>query len=231
MKEELYKERRKQIGFLLQHERKCLKLEQEDIARELGDRQESISKIEAGTRRIDILELIEYAEVLNLSITEVAWKIETYLSGLKLLPLPRKNILSKKIRVDVSWCDDSFSASIAEIVPRAYVFTASTFAELQIEVEEHLDSHINRMVAEGNNVPQWFVNKDYEFEYKFLDAVSLLNAYTPYITLAAISRASGINQSQLSQYAIGLKKAGPKQMKRIMDAIHKIGKELTAAVI
>ena len=66
---------------------------------------------------------------------------------------------------------------------------------------------------------------------KFLDAAALLNAYSPYISLVAISRLSGINQNQLSQYANGLKNARPNQMKRILEAVCEIGKELSAAVI
>ena len=88
MKSQLYKDRRKLIGSLLQHERTFLKLEQNVIAHKMGVRQEDISKIESGTRRVDILELIEYAEALGFSITEIAWKIETYLTTLRLLPLP-----------------------------------------------------------------------------------------------------------------------------------------------
>ena len=231
MSKDLYNKRRKQIGLLLQHERKCQKLEQGDIAEVLGVRQEFISKIEAGTRRIDILELIDYCEALNLSLTEFAWKIETYLSALSLLPLPKRNILCKKIGVEVSWSENKFSALLGEIVPRPFEFTADSFVELQIEVEKGFNSCIIKMIADGNRIPRWLVNKEYEFEYRFLDATSLLKAYSPYISLAAISRVSGINQNLLSQYANGLKKARPNQMKRIMEAIHKIGKELTAVVV
>lgn len=231
MKKKLYKDRRKQIGCLLQHERKCQKLEQDDIARVFGVRQELISKIEAGSRRIDILELIDYAEALGFSITEIAWKIETYLCALRLLPLPKRNILGNKIRVDVFWRDNRLSASLGDILPETYVFSAITFDELQIDIKDGLDSHFKEVVADGDEIPLWLVNKAYEFEYKFLDAASLLNAFSPYISLAAISRVSGINQNQLSQYANGLKIARPNQLKRIMEAIHKIGKELTAVVV
>jgi transcriptional regulator with XRE-family HTH domain len=231
MSKDLYNKRRKQIGLLLKHERKCKKLEQEDIARALGVRQEFISKIEAGTRRIDILELIDYCEALNLSLTEFAWKIETYLSALSLLPLPKRNILRKRIGVEVSWSENKFSALLGEIVPRLFEFTADTFIELQFEVEEGFDSCVKRMMVDRNRVPRWLVNKEYEFEYRFLDATSLLKAYSPFISLAAIGRVSGINQNLLSQYANGLKKARPNQMKRIIEAICKIGKELTAVVV
>ena len=97
MKSQLYKDRRKLIGSLLQHERKFLKLEQNVIAHKMGVRQEDISKIESGTRRVDILELIEYAEALGFSITEIAWKIETYLTTLRLLPLQKRQVLNQNI--------------------------------------------------------------------------------------------------------------------------------------
>jgi transcriptional regulator with XRE-family HTH domain len=230
MSETLNNKRWEHIGFLLQHERNCQKLGQEVFARKMDARQESISRIEAGTRRIDILELIEYAEVLGFSITEIAWKIETYLSAIRLLPLPNRNILDKKIRVEVSWCGNGFSASVADVVSGFFAFAAETFAELQIEVVEGIDSHIKGMVANGNKVPWWLAQKEYEFEYKFLDARSLLNAYNPYISLAAINRATGINQNLLSRYAKGQKNASPNQIKRITEGIQKIGKELSAVV-
>lgn len=136
----------------------------------------------------------------------------------------------EKIRVDVSWCENNFSASLGENVPGAVAFTADTFVELQKEARESLEFHVEGMVEDGDEVPEWLVNKEYEFEYKFLDATALLKAYGPYLSLAAISRASGINQHQLSHYANGLKKARSHQRERIVDGIHKIGKELMAVV-
>lgn len=231
MSEALKNKRWKEIGYLLQHERNCLELGQEIFARKMDARQESISRMEAGTRRIDILELIEYAEVLGFSITQIAWKIETYLSALRLLPLPKMNVLDKKIRVEVTWCENGFSASITDFILGTFMFTAETFAELQIDVEEGIDSHLKEMAANGDKVPWWLAKKKYDFEYKFLDVRSLLNAYSPYVSFAAISRVTDIKQSLLSQYANGKKNAGPNQLKRIAEAIQKIGKELTAVVV
>lgn len=136
----------------------------------------------------------------------------------------------KKVRVDVSWCGNNFSASLGENVLGAVVFTADTFAELQKEAKESLEFHIEGMVADGDDVPQWLVDGDYEFEYKFLDATSLLRAYEPYLSLAAISRASGINQHQLSHYVNNIKRPRAQQRERIVEGIHKIGKELLAVV-
>ncbi len=231
MKNKLYKERRKHIGRLLQHERICQHLDQEDIARMFGVRQELISKIEAGSRRIDILELIDFCKALGFSLTEFSWKIETYLSALSLLPLPKTNLLDKKIKVDVSWRENKFYALLGGVVSDTIELTAESFIELKNKTEECLESHIKMMEAKGNNLPLWLVNKEYEFVYKYLDATSMLKAYSPFISLAAISRVSGINPNQLSQYLNGIKNARPSQMKRIMEAIYVIGKQLMAAVV
>ena len=231
MNKKQYKDRRKKIGLLLQSERGHLKLFQKNIAQKLGVRQELISKIEVSRRKIDINDLISYCEALNYSLTEFAWKIETHLHAEGLLPPPKNNIKNKKIRINVLWFENHFSALFEEMVPNAVVLTANTFTELQNEVMTRFNFHVEKAIEAGVNVPLWLVKNEYEFEYKFSDATSLLKAYTPYLSLAAISRASGINESQLSQYANGMKKARPNQMKRIVDAINKIGKELIAAVI
>lgn len=136
----------------------------------------------------------------------------------------------EKIRVDVAWCKKNFSASLGENVPGAVVFTADTFGELQREAKESLDFHVEGMLADGDEVPRWLVEGDYEFEYNCIDVITLLHAYEPYLTLAAISRASGINQHQLSHYANGLKHPRQQQRRRIVEGIRKIGHELLAVV-
>lgn len=231
MSKELNDKRREQIGVLLKHERKCQKLEQVVIARKMDSRQEDISKIESGSRRIDILELINYAEALGFSITEIAWKIETCLSASRLLPLPKNNIIKGKVLVEVLWDENKFSASIGMIIPKTIVFTANTFDELKIIINDRINFHIKEMVAHGFKVPSWLVRNEYEFEYKFLDATSLLKAYSSYISFSVISRISGINQNLLSQYANGMKKAGQNQIKRIVEAIHIISEDMKNTIV
>lgn len=133
----------------------------------------------------------------------------------------------EKIEVKVSWCDKNFGASLGENVPGAVVITAKTYDELVDEVRETLEFHIQGMIADGDDVPQWLRNGDYELEYH-LDAAALLQMCSPYASIAAISRASGINQHQLSHYANGIKKPRMEQRRRIIEGIHKIGRELIA---
>lgn len=220
MRKKIRRDRRRELGFLLQRERKCLRIDQEDVARMLGVTQEQISKIESGTRRLDVMELMEYCEALNLTPITLAGKIETYFFSMGLLPRPvlKKTEPPDKVihlRVDVQICDNSFKATISDKALGEFAFTAKTFEEVKKVVEDELRLH---------------QDIDYKLEYNFLDAHSLLRACSPHVSLAAISRVSGINQSQLSQYALGKKKALPYKIKQIKDALHRIGGELMAMV-
>lgn len=136
----------------------------------------------------------------------------------------------EKIRVDVQWCERNFGATFGENVPGAVVFTASTIEELQKEATETLRFHIEGMLEDGDEVPQWLIDGNYEFEWNYVDTATLLRAIEPYASIASISRASGINQHQLSHYANRLKTPRPQQRQRIVDGIHKIGRELIAVV-
>ena len=132
----------------------------------------------------------------------------------------------EKIRVDVQWCDKNFGASLGDNVPGAVVVTAKTYEELQREVPESLRFHVEGILQDGDGVPQWLVNGDYELDYNLVDVTTVLRAYEPFVSLAALSHASGINQHQLSHYANGIKHPRPQQRKRIIDGMHKIGREL-----
>lgn len=132
----------------------------------------------------------------------------------------------EKIRVDVAWCEKNFSAALGENVPGVVVFTAKTFEELKKEARASLEFHIEGMLEDGDEVPQWIIDGDYEFDYHFINTAALIRSCEPFTSIAAISRATGINQHQLSHYANGLKNPRPQQRQRIVEGIHKIGMEL-----
>lgn len=134
----------------------------------------------------------------------------------------------EKITVNVAWCDRNFGGSFGDNVPGAVVFTARNFNEFIKEAKDTLRFHIDGIVEDGEDVPQWLKDGDYEFVFKYEDVATLLHAYEQYVSLAAISRASGINQSLLSHYANGLKKPRAEQRRRIVSGLHKIGSELCA---
>ena len=138
--------------------------------------------------------------------------------------LKTKNM--KKITVHVSWYEKNFGASLGEEVPGAVVLTAKTFEELQQAVPETLRFHVEGLLEdEDEEVPEWLAKGDYEFEWD-LDTAALLQVCSQYATLAAISRASGVNERQLSHYANGTKKPRQPQRQRIVEGLHKIGRSL-----
>jgi len=136
----------------------------------------------------------------------------------------------EKIRVDVAWCNKNFSAQLGDNVPGAVVFTANTPDELYKEAKETLEFHVQGMLEDGDEVPQWLVDGDYEFEYHYVNVAALIRICEPLISIAALSRATGINQHQLSHYANGIKNPRPHQRQRIVDGIHRIGQQLITVV-
>ena len=55
--------------------------------------------------------------------------------------------------------------------------TAPTFEALQKEAKESLEFHVEGLLENGEDVPEWLKNGDYEFVYNYLDATTLLKAY------------------------------------------------------
>lgn len=131
------------------------------------------------------------------------------------------------IIVNVSWFGKNYGAALGDNVPGAVVLTAKTFEQLQHDVQETLRFHVNGMLEDGEDVPQWLASGDYKFEYR-LDTAALLQSCGAYATLAAISRVTGMNERQLSHYANGTKKPRQRQRQRIVEGLHKIGRALIA---
>ena len=76
-----------------------------------------------------------------------------------------KYYMMEKIIVDVAWCDRNYGGSLGSNVPGTVVFTAPTFEVLQKEAKESQEFHVGGLVENGEDVPEWLKNGDYEFEY------------------------------------------------------------------
>ncbi|MBQ9179525.1 MAG: aldehyde dehydrogenase family protein, partial [Firmicutes bacterium] len=97
---------------------------------------------------------------------------------------------------------------------------------VQKEVKEALEFHVEGMIEDGDDVPQWLADGEYEFKWVMMDTASLIQSLEGMTTIAAISRATGINERLLSHYANGIKRPSVKQRQKIVDGIHLIGKTL-----
>lgn len=84
-KQKVYVRRYKSFCEVITLERKTQKISQEDLASRLGIEQSFVSKSERGERRLDIIELLEYCEAMNISLTDFVFRLEGKLLGEKLL--------------------------------------------------------------------------------------------------------------------------------------------------
>ena len=128
----------------------------------------------------------------------------------------------EKVIVEVSYSGKNYSAHIP-ILPGC-VTTGSTLVEIRKHVEEIVPFHIEGMREDNDEYPSVF-NDKYEFIYK-LSAETLINEFSGIFTKAALSRVTGINERQLWHYAAGVRHPRQMQRKRIVNGLHKLGKEL-----
>ena len=74
----------------------------------------------------------------------------------------------------------------------------------------------------GNNI-------DVEFEFVY-DASAFLQHYKGVLTLSGMSRVTGINKEQLSQYVRGSRHPSPKTQERIKAGVLRFAQELSSAM-
>lgn len=132
-----------------------------------------------------------------------------------------------KIHVNVSWTEDNYCCSWEDGQGGVVLVAARTFQKLKDDFEESARLHIQGCIADGDTFPEYLAAGDYDICYD-LDAAALIRNAESYTTMSAISRASGINQKQLSHYANGVKHPRSAQLERIKSGLHIIGSQLLA---
>jgi len=128
----------------------------------------------------------------------------------------------KTIIVILEKSEDNYSAYIPAL--DGCIATGESLQEVKQNIEEAAEFHLDGMKKEGLDIPEAFQN-DYTYVYK-IDIESLFEWFSGVLTKSGISKLTGMNQSLVSQYANGMKKPGPKQTKKIEEAIHSFGEEL-----
>jgi hypothetical protein len=93
--------------------------------------------------------------------------------------------------------------------------TGDTILELQMNALEATNLYLE---DEGKRVTR--ANLDFEIDFKqFFEFYKVINS-------KHLAQRIGMNESLLSQYVTGKKKPSKKQVERIIDGLHEIGKEL-----
>jgi len=90
---------------------------------------------------------------------------------------------------------------------------------------ESLERKMRKLLQQFHNVD----TKTIAFEHAY-DITALFDKFG-YLKITSIAKKAEINPALLRQYASGVKYPSPKQAKKLEDAIHEIGKELTHVAV
>lgn len=134
-----------------------------------------------------------------------------------------------KVKVEIYWTEKNYCCGWSDKDLGAVICTSKTIDDLKSDFVKGLEAQISDMVADGEYVPSWLADGDYEVEFT-LAVSALLRQAERYTTMAAISRVTGINQKLLSNYASSVKVPRECQRRRIVDGIHAIGREMLAMI-
>lgn len=129
-----------------------------------------------------------------------------------------------KIIINVDYTDNFAAAPANEDI--ACISTGRTLDELKKNMEEALRWHIDSMREDGESIPAEFEG-DWELEWN-LTVKALLHYTEGLVPKAAIAKATGINQQQLTHYSTGYRTPRPAMRKKIIDGIHYIAQQLSA---
>lgn len=131
------------------------------------------------------------------------------------------------IKAIVTWENGNYACGWGFPGFGAVFCTATSLESVKNEFEQSLSMQIHDMITDGEEIPQWLADKDFRIEYQ-LEVSALLREAAQYVSFAAISRATGINQKLLSSYANSDKKPRESQRARIISGINRIGQQLCA---
>lgn len=134
----------------------------------------------------------------------------------------------ERIKVKIDWCNKNWAAVTEdEQLGGMVIVSAKTYDGIIKELREGISDQVIALKEDGEDVPQWLEQGNYEFDIEFGTA-ALIRRAEQFTTLAAISRATGINQTLLTHYATGLKQPREKQRSRIIDGLHHIAETFLA---
>lgn len=77
MTKTVHSEKQRKLAEIIHRQRKASGLTQTDVAERLGRHQPFIANIENGERRVDIIELIEIAEIIGLDVEDTIQQLRS----------------------------------------------------------------------------------------------------------------------------------------------------------
>lgn len=125
----------------------------------------------------------------------------------------------------VEWADNNFNAGTGEI-NGVVIATGKTMDEVKEAFRATFDFHIKGSIKGGDRLPKFILDNNYELDFK-LGASAMLHLADGLISRSAISKATGINEKQLSHYLTGHRIAREEQNEKIAAGIIRISKQIS----
>ena len=129
------------------------------------------------------------------------------------------------ITVNIDW-ENNYGAYSEEV--SGCVATHKTLKGVKLAYIEALEIHLEGLHTDGGEIPAVMQGK-YRIGF-VLNVRALLHYFEGVLTRSALSRVTGINERQLGHYITGHRKPRPEQRKRIVEDLHRIGKEINSVV-
>jgi len=131
----------------------------------------------------------------------------------------------RTITVNIDW-ENNYGAYSEEV--SGCVATNKTLEGVKQAYIEALELHLHGLRADGDEIPAAIQGK-YRLDF-VLNVRALLHYFEGVLTRSALSRVTGINERQLGHYITGHRKPRPEQRKKIVEGLHRIGKEINSVV-
>jgi predicted RNase H-like HicB family nuclease len=129
------------------------------------------------------------------------------------------------ITVNIDW-ENNYGAYSNEV--SGCVATHKTLEGVKQAYIEALEFHLEGLHTGADEIPAVMQGK-YRLDF-VLNVRALLHYFEGVLTRSALSRVTGINERQLGHYITGHRKPRPEQRKKIVDGLHRIGKEINSVV-
>lgn len=130
------------------------------------------------------------------------------------------------IKVLITWTGNNFGAASEDVL--GCVATADSLNEVRSAYESALRFHVEGMIEDGDIIPEE-LQGDLVFSFS-LSAQAKLKYLNNFVTMTALSKATGINKRQLGHYIQGVKKPRLEQINKITIGIKSIQKQLSEIV-
>ena len=127
--------------------------------------------------------------------------------------------------VNIDW-ENNYGAYSEEV--SGCVATHRTLEGVKQAYIEALEFHLDGLHKDSDEIPAVMQGK-YRLDF-VLNVRALLHYFEGVLTRSALSRVTGINERQLGHYITGHSKPRPEQRKKIVEGLHRIGKEINSVV-